>query len=82
MLQEAYVDEQMSQASFYLWLNRFSEGNEQVEDEIRSGAPKTARTEENIEEVQRLVMQDRWISVEMISKAVGISIGIVETVLT
>ncbi|XP_066980118.1 uncharacterized protein [Macrobrachium rosenbergii] len=36
----------------------------------------------NIEEVQRLVMQDHQISVRMLSEAVGISIGTVETVLT
>ena len=34
------------------------------------------------QKVQRLVMQDRRISVRMISKAVGISIGPVKTVLT
>ena len=38
----------MSQASFYLWFNRFSETIEQVEDEPKSGAPKSARKEENI----------------------------------
>ena len=38
MLKKAYGDEQMTQASFYWWFNRFSEGNEQVEDEPRSGA--------------------------------------------
>ena len=58
MLQEAYMDEQMSQACFYLWFNEFSEGNEQVQDEIRSRALKSACKEENIEEVQRLEMQD------------------------
>ncbi|XP_066963193.1 histone-lysine N-methyltransferase SETMAR-like [Macrobrachium rosenbergii] len=82
MLKEAYGDEQMSQVSFYQWFNRFSDGNEQVEDEPRSGAPKSACKEENIEEVQRLVMQDRRISVRMLSEAGGISIGTVETVLT
>ncbi|XP_045118427.1 protein GVQW3-like [Portunus trituberculatus] len=79
LLKEAYGDERMSQASFYRWFNRFSEGNEQVEDEPRSGAPKSARKEENIEEVQRLVMQDRRISVRMISEAVGISTGTVDS---
>lgn len=82
MLKEAYGDEQMSQATFYRWFKRFSEGNEEVEDEPRSGAPKSARKEENIEEVQRLVMQDRRMSVRMISEAVGISIGTVDTILT
>lgn len=82
MLKEAYGDEQMSQASFYRWFNRFSDGNEQVEDEPRSGASKCARKEGSIEEVQRLVMQDRRISVRMLSEAVSISNGTVETVLT
>jgi len=40
MLNEAYGDEQMSKASFYRWFNRFSEGNEPVEDEPRPGSPK------------------------------------------
>ena len=82
LLKEAYGDEQMSQASFYPWFNRFSETNKQVEDEPRSGALKSARKEENIQEVRRLVMQDRRMSVRMISEAVGISIGTVDTILT
>lgn len=62
MVKEAHGDEQMSQTSFYRWFNRFSEGNEQVEDESRSGTPNSARKEENIEEVQRLAMQDRRVT--------------------
>ena len=72
----------MSQATFYRWFNRFSEKNKQVEDKPRSGAPQSARKEENIQEVQRLVMQDRRMSVRIISEAVGISIGTVDTILT
>ena len=41
---------------------------------------KSARKEENIENVQRLVMQDRRMPVRMISEAVGISIGTVDTI--
>ena len=58
LLKEAYGDEQMSKASFYWWFNRFSETHKPVEDEPRSGALKIACKEENIQEVQRLVMQD------------------------
>ena len=81
LLKEAYGDEKMSQASFYRWFNRFSETNRQVEDEPRSGAPKSASKKKNIQEVQRLVMEDRRMSVRMISEAVGISIGSVDTIL-
>ena len=82
LLKEAYGDEQMSQTSFYRWFNSFSGTNEQVEDEPRSRTSKSARKEENIQEVQRLVMQDRRMSVRMISEAVGITIGTVDTILT
>ena len=68
----------MSQASFYGWFSRFSEGNKQVENEPRSGALKSACKEENIQEVQRLVMQDHQMSMRMIPEAVGISIGTVD----
>ena len=56
--QEAFGDQRMRQANFYPWFNRFSDGNENVEDEPRSRVPKIACTHENIEEVERLVMQD------------------------
>ena len=82
MLKEAYGDKQMSQASFYWWFNRFSEGNKHVEDEPKFGAPKSARKEENNQKVQRLVMQGRPMFMRMISEAFGISIGTVDTILT
>ncbi|XP_068225648.1 protein GVQW3-like [Palaemon carinicauda] len=82
MLKEAYGDEQMNQASFYRWFNRFFERSEQDEDKLRSGAPKSARKEENIEEVPRLVMQDHRISERMIFEAFGIRTGTVDKILT
>ena len=68
LLKEAYGDEQISQASFYQWFNKFSETNKQVEDEPRSGAPKSACKEESIQEMQRLMMQDRQMSVRIYLK--------------
>ena len=82
MLKDAYGDEQISKATFYRWFRRFYKRNEQVEDEPRSGAPKNARKEENIQEVEKLVLKDRRSSVRMISEVVGISVGTVDTILT
>ena len=53
-----------------------------MEDESRSGAPQSARKEKNIQKVQTLIMQDRQMSVRMLSEAVGVDIGIVNTILT
>ena len=82
MLKDAYGNEQMSKATFYRWFNRFSKGNEQVEDEPRSGAPKNARKKENIQKVEKLVLKNCRLSVRMISEDVGISVGTVDTILT
>jgi len=56
MLNKAYRDEEMNIASFYWWFNRFSEENEQDEDELRNGTSKNA-CKENIQEVERLVLK-------------------------
>ena len=58
MLEEAYGDE-MNDPNKFLWFNRFFEGNEQVKDESRSGAPSSVRNEENLEEVRMQVLQDQ-----------------------
>ena len=70
----------MSQTSFYRWFDRFSHGHEQVEDEHRSGGPKIARNEKNIQSVEKLVMQSRRLLVRMISEVVGVSVGTVDTI--
>ena len=82
MLKNAYGDEHMSKGTFYGWFNRFSEGNEHVKDEPKSGAPKNARKEENIQEVEKLGLKDRQSSVRIKPEAVGISVGTVDTIMT
>ena len=84
MLKDAYGNKLMrlSKATFYRWFNRFPEENEQVEDEPRSEAPKNARKKENIQVVEKLALKDRRSSVKMISEAIGISVGTVDTILT
>ena len=82
MLKEASGDEQMRKSKFLSWFNKFSKGSEQLEDESRSGASKSARKEKNIQKVQKLMMQDRQMFVRLLSEAVGVGIGIVNTILT
>lgn len=51
-----YEVELMRNGNFYRWFNGLFEGNEQVEDEPRSGSPNSAHKKEDIKKVQRLVM--------------------------
>jgi hypothetical protein len=52
---EAYGGETMTKSSVSEWHGQFKEGCENVEDDERSGHPRSYRTDENVEEVQNLV---------------------------
>ena len=49
----------MSKTKVYEWYKRFQDGREDVEDDERPGRPSTSRTDENVEKVKEMVMNDR-----------------------
>jgi len=49
MLSEAYGEEAMKKSSVFEWHKWFKEGHENVEDDERSGYPRSHRTNENVE---------------------------------
>ena len=57
-------------------------GRESIDDDPRSGCPKDATTDENVEIVHNLVMCDRRRNLRSIASEVGISFGAVQTILT
>ena len=57
-------------------------GKESIEDDERSGRPKDATTDENVEIVHNLVMCDRRRDLQSIASEVGISFGTVQTIQT
>ena len=46
-------------AQWKKWATEFKRGRESIEDDERSGRPKDATTDENVEIVHNLVMGDR-----------------------
>ena len=58
MLNDAFEDEQMSQPSFCMQLNRFSEEIEQIEEEARFRSTSNAHMEENNCRMHMSVMQN------------------------
>ncbi|XP_076059317.1 protein GVQW3-like [Oratosquilla oratoria] len=58
MLKEVYGDELISKGSFYRWFKRFSEGNEEDEDEPRSGAPNSIPVGISIGTVDTVLTED------------------------
>ena len=63
-------------------LQNLSGWRESIEDDERSGRPKDATTDENLEIVHSLVMCDRRRDLRSIASEVGISFGAVQTILT
>ena len=75
MLAKAYGESAMSKTRVYEWYKRFQDGREDVEDAERSGRPSTSTTDENVEKVKEIVMNDRRITIREVADDVGISIG-------
>ena len=76
ILTKAYGESAMSKTRVYEWYKRFQDGREDVEDGERSGRPSTSTTDENVEKVKEMVMNDRRITIREVADDVGISIGL------
>ncbi|XP_023248651.1 putative uncharacterized protein FLJ37770 [Copidosoma floridanum] len=60
----------------------FSEGREDVNDEERAGRPSTSTTDENIDEVKKIVLVNRRITVREVAEDLNISIGSCHSIFT
>ncbi|KAG5323528.1 MOS1T transposase, partial [Acromyrmex heyeri] len=56
MLTVAYGEATLDRSNVYRWYKMFSEGREDVNDEERAGRPSTSTTDENIDEVKKIVL--------------------------
>ncbi|KAG5338923.1 MOS1T transposase, partial [Acromyrmex heyeri] len=64
MLTVAYDEATLDRSNVYRWYKMFSEGREDVNDEERAGRPSTSTTDENIDEVKKIVLANRRITKE------------------
>ena len=70
---DAVYGNSSSMATVKNWFNEFQRSRTSVFDEPRSGAPKTATTEDNVNKTNDLVLADRRLKVREIAQTVGIS---------
>ncbi|UYV80849.1 hypothetical protein LAZ67_19001982 [Cordylochernes scorpioides] len=75
MLTVAYGEATLDRSNVYLWYKMFSEGREDVNDEERAGRPSTSTTDEKINEVEKMILANRRITVREVAEDLNISIG-------
>ena len=64
----AYGEYAMKKSSGFEWHRWLKEGREAVQDDPRSGQPKTQRTGANVDSVRTLVRSDRRLDVRVIAE--------------
>ncbi|XP_032668800.1 uncharacterized protein LOC116842993, partial [Odontomachus brunneus] len=57
------------------WYKRFQEGREDVEDDERPGRLSTSTTDDNVEKVKKMIMDNCRITIREVADDVGISFG-------
>ncbi|XP_018365426.1 PREDICTED: putative uncharacterized protein FLJ37770 [Trachymyrmex cornetzi] len=82
MLTVAYGEATLDRSNVYRWYKMFSEGLEDVNDEERAGHPSTSTTDENIDEVKKIVLANRRITVREVAEDLNISIGSCHSIFT
>ena len=62
----------MSRTRVFEWHKRFREGRTDVEDDERSRRPTISKTTNNIREIEKIVRQDRRLSIRLIAERMSI----------
>ena len=76
-----YQDKSPSYSTVKKWSAEFRKGRKSLGDNPRCGRPSTSIKAENIAAVEKIVMDDRRVTVRQIVNILGISYGSVETIL-
>ena len=78
---KAYGDDAPKYPTIVKWAQMFKFGRESLEDEPRSGGPRTAMTPENVNAVLELIINDRRIDTRKIAAILGISRSSVQSII-
>jgi len=73
LLTVAYGEYAVKKSSVFAWHRRFKEGQEDVQDDSRSGQPKTQRTDANVDRVRTLLHSDRRLGVRVIAEELSMN---------
>ena len=73
-------EDSSSDATVKKWAAGLKWNKDSIDDDPRSARPKT--TDEQVDAINRMVFEDRYLSILQIAKSIGITFGSFQTVLT
>ncbi|PNF37843.1 hypothetical protein B7P43_G08374 [Cryptotermes secundus] len=80
-LSETCGDGVMNVKNVRSWALQFKEGRTSCDNEQKQSRPRTSRSDKMLERVEKVVLEDRRLSLENIASKVGISVGSVHKIL-
>ena len=78
----AFGGSTISRTQVLLWYNRFKEGREDVNGDASPGHPSTSTTDEIIEAVKKMILDNSRITIREVADDVGISFGLCQAIFT
>lgn len=72
-MKNVFEDEAPSRSTVFRWYLQFQRGIYKLDDDVRTGRPSTAVSEENIIAVRKLLSDDRRITYEKIQRTLDIN---------
>ncbi|KAJ8949172.1 hypothetical protein NQ318_021663 [Aromia moschata] len=72
MLKEVYGNECLSRTHVFEWFKQFKEGRQTTEDDMRPGWPSTSKTDEKIENIGKLIRENRRLNIRGLVEITGI----------
>ena len=82
MLDVAFDEPTISRTQVQLWYNRFKKVREDVNDDACPGRPSISTTDENIEALKKMILNNRRITIREVDDDVGISFGSCQVIFT
>jgi len=68
----SYGEQALSRSNVFRWYGRFRDGQEDTEDDPRSGQPTECRNENNVEKISQLLLQNCHLSLRMLADELNI----------
>ncbi|XP_015905527.1 protein GVQW3-like [Parasteatoda tepidariorum] len=81
MLEKCFGNDSLKKTIIYQWHERFKSGRESIEVDERSGRPSTSKTDENIDKVKEMLVNNRKLTIREISEGLNIAYGSVQDIL-